>query len=85
MGGVLVFWKDKWIGDQPLNLLFPQIFSTSTHKEASLRDLWSIVDGGVFWNLTWRRQPFLWERNLIGNLLALIEGVNLRMEEDRWV
>jgi hypothetical protein len=48
------FWKDKWIGEQSLALLFPRIFSILTHKEVKVRDLGSMVDGGVFWNLTWR-------------------------------
>jgi len=50
-----------------------------------VRDLWTIIDGEVVWNLLWRRQPFLWERDLIGTLLALIGNVNLGVEEDRWL
>jgi hypothetical protein len=79
------FWKDKWIGEQPLAILFPRLFSISTHKEAKVGDLWSFIEGTVLWNLTWRRQPFLWERNLIDNLLALIGGVVLGRDEDSWV
>jgi hypothetical protein len=41
--------------------------------------------GGWEMNLTWRRQPFLWELNLLNNLLALMEGVALGDEEDKWV
>jgi len=79
------FWKDKWIGEQPLASIFPRLYSISTQSEAKVRDLRSIIDGEVVWNFPWRRQPFLRERNLIGTLLALIGNVNLGVEEDRWV
>lgn len=59
------------------SLGFPQIYSISNQKEAKVRDLWSVLYGEVIWNLLWRRQPFHVERNLIGNLLEIIEGVRL--------
>jgi len=71
------FWKDMWIRDQSLAYIFPRLFNISSHKEAKIRDLWNSLDGVVVWNLGWRRQPFLWEYNLIAILWALIEGVIL--------
>lgn len=79
------FWEDKWIGDEVLALTFPRLYSISLHKEANVGDLWSLVDGGVSWNLGWRIQLFLWESNLIANLLARIEGTLLGEEEDKWL
>jgi len=79
------FWNDRWIGGQPLALAFPWIFSILNQKEAKVRDLWSVLDGDVSWNLLRRIQPFLWEMNLIGDLLARIDRVVLGGEADRWV
>jgi hypothetical protein len=44
----------------------------------------SSIDGLVTWNFGWRREPFLWEQNLIANLLALLEGFALGVENDKW-
>lgn len=35
------FWKDRWIGEQPLAPLFPRIYSISSQKEATVGDLWN--------------------------------------------
>ena len=78
------FWNDWWIGDQPLALTFPRVYSISSQKEAKVGELWRFQDGVVTWNLHWRRVPFVWEHNLIRNLLVLIERVMLGVEEDRW-
>lgn len=32
----------------------------------------------------WRRRPFLWESNLLANLLLLIDTVTLGEEDDKW-
>jgi len=79
------FWKDRWIGDQSLALSFPRLFNISSFKEAKIGDVWNSNDGVVTWNLGWRRQPFLWEIDLIANLLALIEGVALGEGDDKWM
>jgi len=79
------FWKDKWFGDQSLALAFPQLYSISSQKEAKVRDVWSLINSEVTWNLTWRRLTFHWENNLIVNLLAILHGVILGEEEDKWV
>jgi len=65
--------------------LFPRLFSISTQKEAKVGDMVSLLDGVCVWNITWRRNPFLWKINIIDNMLALLEGVVLGSEEDRWV
>jgi len=33
------FWKDVWVGDVPLNLQFPRLFSIATHKDLKVREL----------------------------------------------
>jgi len=79
------FWKDRWIGEQPLASIFLRFFNISSSKEAKIGELWNSHDGIVTWNIGWRRQPFLWEVALIDNLLALLEGVLLGEEDDKWI
>ena len=79
------FWKDRWIGVDPLYKVYPRLFSISTQKEATVRDLVSLQGGACVWELNWRRNPFLWELNLVDILLASLEGVILGSDVDRWV
>ena len=36
---MIKFWKDKWCGDEPLNVSFPSLFSLISSKEAWVVDL----------------------------------------------
>jgi hypothetical protein len=42
----------------------------------------SNVDGS--WNLFWRRRLFVWETELLNDLLLLLNSVTVSVEEDRW-
>lgn len=64
--------------------MFPRLFSLSNQKDAKVGEMVLVQEGGRVWNLTWRRNPFIWEGNLIANLMALLEDVRFRGEEDRW-
>ena len=79
------FWKDRWLAEAPLMSLFPRLFSISTQKEAKVGDMVSLLDGVCVWNITWRRNMFLWEINIIDNLFALLKGVVLGSDDDRLV
>jgi len=46
--------------------------------------LCKLIEGSITWNLGWRREPFLWEQNLIINLLALLDGFALGEANDKW-
>ena len=41
----ILFWHDKWIGDVPLKILYPQLFLCSANKEACIFDLLSLSVG----------------------------------------
>lgn len=78
------FWQDKWIGDHPLAITFPRLFNISLFKEAKIGDMCDSIDGEITWNFGWRREPFIWEQNLIDNLLALLEDFTLGADMDKW-
>jgi len=79
------FWIDRWIGEVPLFNLFPRLYSLSNCKEAMVTDVVEFHEGGRLWNVRWRRQPFMWETDLIGNLMDLLEEVVLNGDRDMWV
>ena len=40
-GSRILFWHDKWTGDNSLKTLYPQLFVCSAIKEASIFDVLS--------------------------------------------
>jgi hypothetical protein len=84
-GRLTSFWTEKWVGDLPLCVRFPRLFSISMHKEATVADVWNQSIAPDSWRLNWRRRLFEWEKELVNELMLLINPVVFRMEEeDRW-
>jgi hypothetical protein len=77
------FWKDAWIGEGPLSLKFPRLFSLSTQKDISVGDLWNMEEGR--WEFIWRRNLFQWESESFYLLLGLLVDVSLSDAHDVWV
>ena len=40
-GSRILLWHDKWTGDVPLNILYPQLFLCLVDKEACISDVLS--------------------------------------------
>ncbi|CAJ2637211.1 unnamed protein product [Trifolium pratense] len=38
------FWWDTWIGEVPLNVRFPRLFSITTQKDALVADVWNPIN-----------------------------------------
>ncbi|WMV56044.1 hypothetical protein MTR67_049429 [Solanum verrucosum] len=82
-GNKIFFWKDKWIGQECLNSVFPDLFSFCTNPEAKIAEIWSPQG----WNLTFRRNLNDWEVDrIVELLLKLGEFTGLATEADsiRW-
>ncbi|GAU45475.1 hypothetical protein TSUD_190940 [Trifolium subterraneum] len=77
------FWEDTWVGNRSLKDRFPRLYSISIQKEAKVAELHSFVNT-VHWTLLWRRRLFVWEENLLLQLLELINPITLLGEIDRW-
>jgi hypothetical protein len=71
----------KWLGDVPLEVAFPRLFSLSNYKDHMVRDLWGTDDS---WSFSWRRNLFRWEEDLVASLLDLLEPVVFSPEDDCW-
>jgi len=75
------FWRGG--GGETLRSKFPRLFAISNQKEATVAAMKS-DDGTISeWNFSWRRRLFVWEENLLENLLAELDGVELSLGEDR--
>jgi hypothetical protein len=78
------FWSDKWCGDLTLCIKFPQYFSLTIYKDATIRDVVVPEGDQKSWNFEWRRSLFQWEEEKVSQLLAALEDVRLTNLEDRW-
>jgi hypothetical protein len=72
------------MGDTPLFLKYPRLFSLSLQKEATVRELLGNEGDGSVWNLIWRRRLFQWEEDSVLSLLASLANVPLSLQDDKW-
>ena len=56
-GTHILFWHDKWVGDNSLKRLYPQLYVCSNDKKACISDVLCYQEGGNdrFWNLRFHR------------------------------
>jgi len=60
------------MGNVPLCISFPQLFSFSNQKDAKVGELWEVTRGNGFWSLVWWRNLFVWGRALLVDLMGLL-------------
>jgi hypothetical protein len=83
--GVLTsFWNEKWLGDIPLYLRFPRIFSVSSQQTATVSSMGSWVGGVWRWEFIWRRSFFEWEIPLYQEFLLFTQDFEPVVGEDIW-
>jgi hypothetical protein len=79
------FWVDIWIGETPLCVKFPRLFSLSLQKLECIRDVVEIGEGeSCSWKLLWRRSLFQWEEESVVQLMDTIENMSFFNEDDKW-
>ena len=70
------FWEDKWLGEVPLKQKFPRLHSLSLNSDSTFCEVVEWVNNGngvgMLWNLCWRRELFVWEKELEAELSMLI-------------
>lgn len=79
------FWKEAWLVNEPFCLIFPMLFSLATNKEYCVGDMWPGGGIGGRRGFEWRRELFVWERDLLHNLEVVLEEVVVGGGPDRWV
>jgi hypothetical protein len=47
------FWKEIWVGDQPLCNKFPRLFSISTQQDEVVGNMGNWVENQWRWSLSW--------------------------------
>ncbi|CAJ2644735.1 unnamed protein product [Trifolium pratense] len=52
-GNNIAFWKEKWLGMEPLSELYPSLFQKSTHKDACISNMGIWNNNMWSWKLNW--------------------------------
>ncbi|OMP09544.1 hypothetical protein COLO4_05373 [Corchorus olitorius] len=73
-GKNIKFWLDHWIGDGPLNLRFPRIFSLAVDKDARIADLRTLDNAEWRWSIRLKRNLFSWETEQWNDLQVPVLG-----------
>ena len=74
-GSRILFWHDKWTGDDPLKILYPQLFMCSANKETCISEVLShpMGDNDRVWSLRFYREFNNWELEASYSLLHFIQ------------
>jgi hypothetical protein len=83
-GAATLFWTHQWMGEASLAVLFPRLFSLSSQKDGTVKDMYERVGDSLQWRFNWRRRLFRWEEELVNELHTLLEQVRVSEEEDCW-
>jgi hypothetical protein len=81
-GNSTKFWKDVWLGNQPLLSRFSRLFGISVQKETLVCDMGRWENGVWKWELKWRRSLFVWEEGVVHELEDLLALVSLSEVND---
>jgi hypothetical protein len=72
------FWTNNWIGNKPLSIQFPTLFSHIQHPNRTVVE--SFTENG--WQLRFRHITFRRAERELDNLMDLIDGIILNDEAD---
>lgn len=50
-----MFWKDIWVGESPLMVVFPRLFRMALDCEALVSDYYREVNSVPQWSISFRR------------------------------
>lgn len=73
-GNTVKFWEDKWCGSISLAEQFKRLYTVSQQQHHLIVDV-GCWDGERWqWELRWRRNMFLWETELVAELMGKLES-----------
>ncbi|PNX90391.1 pantothenate synthetase [Trifolium pratense] len=84
-GNSTFFWSYLWIGEAPLSVVFPQLFSLSNQQNSFINEFCELIGERWVWSFSWRRNLFRWEEYLVAQLSELLEPVIFSLVEDSWM
>lgn len=82
-GSTVLFWKDKWCGDEELWRTFPNIFSIATDKDCMVNSVRKMDAGKVVWHPNFRRNCQDWQITKFLQFFELLYSQQAGPVEDR--
>ena len=77
------FWWDSRVGEIKLKDVYPTLFRLSSHKNATVADLWGRGrSGGGCWEVSFRRPSQDWELEEVSQFLEHIFSSKVQEGED---
>ncbi|GLU05717.1 hypothetical protein SLE2022_227990 [Rubroshorea leprosula] len=84
MGDKIKFWRDKWIGTEPLSVTFPRLFNLAPNRNVTIMEMGHYSNGSRSLEHSWRHEPFGRERDEEQRLNQILLGeVVLSSQPDR--
>lgn len=79
------FWKTKWRGEVTFCNKYPRLYAISNQKEARVGELGVASEFSFDWSFIWRQRLFVWEEELVSNLLLDLQGFERSLGTNEWV
>jgi hypothetical protein len=76
-GESVKFWHDKWCGGFPFKVLYPELFSISRDRDASVAALSSFRNGKLHWEISFSQNVEDWELEFLSSFMDLIYSLTL--------
>ncbi|KAJ0561825.1 putative RNA-directed DNA polymerase [Helianthus annuus] len=81
----ILFWKDHWVMDKPLQFFCPNLFRLEKLKNSPVASRVRVVDGITILNFEWTREPGSAEELLeLEGLMAVMGDVYFGSGRDMW-
>lgn len=74
-----------WRGDTTLREQFPRLYAMSNQKEAKVADVWVTMEVGREYRFECRRRFFVFEEELLNNMMEVLHGHVWTEGVDKWV
>jgi len=76
------FWSDVWCGRVSFSVRYSRLFELSAFKGESVLGMSQLGwgEGGEAWR--WRRRLFVWEEEMVGELILLLANVTLQVNKE---
>lgn len=77
-----LFWHDNWIGESPLKILYPRLFSISPNQNATISSMGFWNGCSWTWTLAWKRSPRIRDTVECDSMQALLDHACLSLENN---
>ena len=81
-GTKIRFWTNVWCTDTALSHCFPHLFVMVVQRSSTVEEMWDQNSGQGGSNLNFLRDFNDWELDMVGDLLHMLRGHRLSLEED---